>query len=104
VVPDDELLPTAYALAAEIVDNTSAVAVGAARRLLWSMLGAQSPWDSHRLESLALMELGSGADAAEGVASFLEKRPPQFGEGLGPGSVAEIPRWPLPPDDVHPMH
>ena len=46
VVPDADLLPTAYALAAEIVANTSAVAVGAARRLLWSMLGAPTPWDA----------------------------------------------------------
>ncbi|HEV7212066.1 MAG TPA: enoyl-CoA hydratase-related protein [Blastococcus sp.] len=102
VLPDDDLLPAARALAAEIVDNTSGVAVAATRQLLWSMLGAPSPWDSHRLESKALMELGGSPDAAEGVMSFLEKRPPQFGEGLGPGSVAEVPRWPLPPDDVQP--
>src|SRR6188472_2914425 len=51
VVPDADLLPTAYALAAEIVENTSAVAVGAARQLLWSMLSAPSPWDAHRAES-----------------------------------------------------
>jgi enoyl-CoA hydratase/carnithine racemase len=102
VVPDDELLPAARELAAEIVDNTSGLAVAATRQLLWSMLGAPSPWDAHRLESAALMELGSGPDAAEGVASFLEKRPPQFGEDLGHGNVAGVPRWPLPPDDVEP--
>jgi enoyl-CoA hydratase/carnithine racemase len=101
VVPDDELLPAARALAAEIVENTSAVAVAAARELLWSMLGAPSPWDSHRLESQALMELGPGPDAAEGVLSFLEKRPPAFRTPLGDGpAVAGVPRWPAPPDDV----
>jgi enoyl-CoA hydratase/carnithine racemase len=102
VVPDADLLPTVTALARDIVDNTSGVAVAATRQLLWSMLGAPSPWDAHRAESRALLELGAGPDAAEGVSSFLEKRPPQFGTGLGPGSVAGVPRWPLPPEDVVP--
>jgi enoyl-CoA hydratase/carnithine racemase len=102
VVPDEDLLPTARELAAEIVENTSGLAVAATRQLLWSMLGEPSPWDAHRAESHALMELGSGPDAAEGVASFLEKRAPEFGAGLGAGSVAGVPRWPLPPDDVEP--
>jgi enoyl-CoA hydratase/carnithine racemase len=101
VVPDDELLTTARALAAEIVDNTSGIAVAVARQLMWSMLGADSPWDSHRLESRALMELGSGPDAAEGVTSFLEKRPARFTAPLGDGpTTGGVPRWPAPPDDV----
>jgi enoyl-CoA hydratase/carnithine racemase len=101
VVPDDELLPTALGLAREIADNTSGVAVGAARQLLWSMLGAPSPWDAHRAESRALVELGAGPDAAEGVASFLERRPARFPARLGDGpAVAGVPRWPAPPGDV----
>jgi enoyl-CoA hydratase/carnithine racemase len=101
VVPDDELLPTALGLAREIADNTSGVAVGAARQLLWSMLGAPSPWDAHRAESRALVELGAGPDAAEGVASFLERRPARFPARLGDGpEVAGVPRWPAPPGDV----
>jgi len=101
VVPDDELLPTALGLAREIADNTSGVAVGAARQLLWSMLGAPSPWDAHRAESRALVELGAGPDAAEGVASFLERRPARFPARLGEGpELAGVPRWPAPPGDV----
>ncbi len=100
VVADDQLLPTAHALAREIVANTSGVAVGAARQLLWSMLGAPSPWDAHRAESRAVVELGAGADSAEGVASFLEKRPPRFAAPLGDGAIAGVPRWPAAPPDV----
>src|SRR2546423_10075681 len=37
VVPDEELVPAARDLAHEIVENTSGVAVAAARQLLWSM-------------------------------------------------------------------
>ncbi len=96
VVPDAELLDTAYDLAHEIADHTSGVSVAVSRQLLWSMLSATSPWDAHRAESRALVELGGGPDAAEGVASFLEKRPAAFtapldGVGLG---------WPAPPDDL----
>ncbi len=100
VVPDEELLPTAYALAAEIVANTSGVAVGAARQLLWSMLGAPSPWDAHRADSRAVVELGAGPDSAEGVAAFLEKRRPDFTAPLGEGPIAGVPPWPAAPPDV----
>ncbi|MGY1665677.1 enoyl-CoA hydratase-related protein [Geodermatophilus sp. SYSU D00696] len=102
VVPDAELLPTALGLAREIADNTSGVAVAAARRMLWSMLGAPSPWDAHRAESRALAELTAGPDVEEGVAAFLAKRPPEFTAPLGEGPVAGVPPWPAPPDDVGP--
>ncbi|MBM7807710.1 enoyl-CoA hydratase/carnithine racemase [Geodermatophilus bullaregiensis] len=100
VVPDADLLPTALGLAREIADNTSGVAVAAARQMLWSMLGAPSPWDAHRVESRALAELAHGPDAAEGVAAFLAKRDADFTTPLGDGAVAGVPRWPQPPDDV----
>ena len=102
VVPDAELLPAAHALAAEIADNTSGVAVGAARQLLWSMLGAPTPWDAHRAETRALTELATGPDVAEGVAAFLAKRAPDFTAPLGDGDVAGVPRWPVPPADAEP--
>ena len=82
--------------------DAGGVAVAAARQLLWSMLGAASPWDAHRAESRALVELGEGPDPAEGVAAFLEKRQPRFPGRLADGEVAGVPRWPAPPDDVTP--
>jgi enoyl-CoA hydratase/carnithine racemase len=99
VVADDELLPTAYALAREIADNTSGAAVAAARQLLWSMLGAPSPWDAHRAESAALAALGAGEDAAEGVRSFLDKRRPVFRAPVT--EVPGVPAWPGRPADLH---
>ena len=43
VVPPEQLLPAARALAREIADNTSSVAVTLARHLLWRMLGRRPP-------------------------------------------------------------
>ncbi|WP_211247559.1 enoyl-CoA hydratase-related protein [Cryptosporangium arvum] len=95
VVPDAELSGVVRGIAAEIVQNTSAVSVAASRRMLWSMLGASSPWDAHRLDSRVIAELGASPEVAEGVASFLEKRPPRF-----PGSARDaaglVPDWPGP--------
>ena len=99
VVPDAELLPAAYALAKEIVENTSAVSVAVSRKLLWSMLGASSPWEAHRLDTRAIYELGQGPDTAEGVRSFLEKRPPKF-TGRIDDFAAILPEWPQRPEDM----
>jgi enoyl-CoA hydratase/carnithine racemase len=78
VYPDDELLPAARELAREIADNTSAVSVAVTRQMLWRMLGESHPMAAHKVDSRAIDELGRGADAREGVMSFLEKRPPRF--------------------------
>lgn len=74
----DELLPAAYALAREVADNTSAVAVASIRRLMYAGLSAETPWQAHAADSRLMNILGSAPDAAEGVTSFLEKRPAVF--------------------------
>jgi enoyl-CoA hydratase/carnithine racemase len=96
VHPAGELLDAAYALAREIAANTSPVAVAAVRRLMWSGLGASSPWDAHRADSRLMYALGSAPDAAEGVTSFLEKRPAEFPMRVGSDLPAEVPDWPSP--------
>ena len=52
--------------------------------MLWEMLSAAHPMDAHRVDSRAIAVRGASADAAEGVTSFLEKRPAAF-----PMSVSE---------------
>src|SRR6202043_3353710 len=71
----EELLPAARALAREMADNTAPVSVALTRQMLWQMLGADHPMEAHKIDSRAIQATGKGADAREGVESFLAKRP-----------------------------
>jgi enoyl-CoA hydratase/carnithine racemase len=92
VLPPDQVLPKALELAHEIAENTSAVSVALNRQLLWRMLGADHPMAAHEVESRALQAVGSTADAAEGVTSFLEKRPAKF-PGRVPADLPDFYPW-----------
>jgi enoyl-CoA hydratase/carnithine racemase len=76
--PRAEVLPVAYALAREIADNTAPVSVALARQMLWRQLGTDHPMGAHQIETEALNRRGMSADAAEGIAAFLDKRAPAF--------------------------
>ena len=75
VHPAGELLDAARALAGEIAENTAPVSVALARQMMWRMLGAEHPMLAHRADSRGMYYRGRSADAAEGITSFLEKRP-----------------------------
>lgn len=93
----DDLLPAAREIASRIAAKTSSVSVAMARQQLWRMLGASHPMEAHRVESAAVPQLGAKADVAEGIASFFEKRPPNF--TLGPANdMPEVFPWFEEPD------
>ncbi|MEA2876610.1 MAG: hypothetical protein QOF14_1806 [Hyphomicrobiales bacterium] len=85
VVPPAELLPAARAIARSFIDNTAPVSVALIRQMMWRMLGASHPMEAHRLDSKAMFHRGRSADVKEGIASFLEKRPPQFSDAVSNG-------------------
>jgi enoyl-CoA hydratase/carnithine racemase len=78
VHPQDKLMGEARALAREIADNTSAVSIALTRAMMWRLSAAEHPMMAHRVDSRAIYRMSKTSDAAEGVASFLEKRPPEF--------------------------
>ncbi len=83
--PASELLGAARELAREIAENAAPVSVALARRMMWTMLGAEHPMIAHRADSRAMFYRGQSADAAEGVTSFLEKRPANFSDRVSDG-------------------
>jgi len=96
VHPDGELLDAANALAREIADNTAPVSVALARMMMWRLLGAEHPMVAHRADSRGMYYRGRSADAAEGVTSFLEKRPAQFPDRVSDGLPDVMPGWNAP--------
>jgi enoyl-CoA hydratase/carnithine racemase len=89
VCPAGEVIPTATRLAREIAANVAPVSAVLTRQLLWQMLGADHPMAAHRIDSRAIYYTGQKADAAEGVAAFLEKRPASW--TLQPST--DLPDW-----------
>jgi enoyl-CoA hydratase/carnithine racemase len=76
VLPKEELLPAALAMAQDYA-NTAPASVAITKRLLWKGLDS-NPKDMMRAEGPVFAWLGNQADAKEGVMSFLEKRPPKW--------------------------
>ena len=68
-----------------VVVGRSPVALGLAKRLLYRNSAAADPLEAHLSDSLAMFWTSIG-DGKEGVAAFLEKRPPRF-----TGSASDLP-------------
>jgi len=94
--PAGELLDAARGLAREIADNTAPVSVALARRMMWTMLGAEHPMLAHRADSRGMFYRGQSADAAEGIGAFLEKRAAEFPDRVSDGLPEILPGWTAP--------
>ncbi len=97
VLPAADLLPRAYEIAGEIATHTSAVSVALNRQMIWRMLGAADPMEAHKVDSRGISHMGRSADVAEGVESFLEKRPPDFPMRVSADMPDYFPWWTDPP-------
>jgi enoyl-CoA hydratase/carnithine racemase len=88
-LPAAEVLPAAREIAREVAVNAAPVSVAISKRLLWEAV-AHPVADTVRKEATLLAWAGQQSDAAEGVISFLQRRPPQW--KLRPS--CDMPEWP----------
>ncbi len=78
VLTSDRLLDRAIEIGSSYSNKTSAISVSLARQMMWGMLAATHPEEAHFLDSMAMEKMGKSPDIKEGIASFLEKRAPNF--------------------------
>ncbi|PCJ42274.1 MAG: enoyl-CoA hydratase, partial [Moraxellaceae bacterium] len=72
----ETLLEEAYVIARKIAEK-SPVSIALARQMIWRLSAQPHPRDAHNVDTLAIF-YASKTDGKEGVAAFLEKRPPNF--------------------------
>lgn len=92
VVPEDELLPTAYALAAKFVQGKSQVATALMRQMMYRNSATSDPLQAHLVESLAMFYSSIG-EGKEGVAAFVGKRPADFSGTASADMPPMYPWW-----------
>lgn len=92
VVPHEQLLDQAHALAHKYIDHKSPVAIALARQMLHRNSAMPHPRDAHAVESLAMFYTSRG-DGKEGVASFNEKRLPAYGSRASSDMPGFYPWW-----------
>ena len=76
-LPAAEVLPAALALAQDIAANTAPVSVAVSKRLLWESMD-RSVAETLQVENPLFAKVTRLDDAREGIASFVEKRPPKW--------------------------
>ena len=92
VVPHEQLLGQAHALAHKYIDQRSPVAIALMRQMLLRNHATAHPRDAHAVESLAMLHT-SRNDGKEGVAAFNDKRAPAFTGRASDGLPGFYPWW-----------
>jgi enoyl-CoA hydratase/carnithine racemase len=91
VVPADKLLEEAYKIAGKIASH-SPVAIALTRQMMYRNAAREHPLEAHKVDSLAIFYC-SQKSGKEGVASFLEKRAPQFTDTVSADMPPFYPWW-----------
>jgi enoyl-CoA hydratase/carnithine racemase len=91
-----ELLDAARDIARDFANNTSAVSIALSRQMLSRGLVADHPMQAHMADSRGILLMGQSSDVKEGVASFLEKRPPNFQMSVSKELPDLFPWWEQP--------
>jgi enoyl-CoA hydratase/carnithine racemase len=91
--PAGELLTEARKLAREIADNTAPVSIALTRQMLWRNAAMPHPMDAHKIDSRAIYRRSRSGDAKEGIASFLEKRAPNYPDTVSADMPDFFPWW-----------
>jgi enoyl-CoA hydratase/carnithine racemase len=93
VVPHDELIPTARALAKTFMEKTAPVSVALIRQMMWRLSATDDPMEAHKIDSRGIYARGRSEDVKEGVVAFLEKRPAEFKNKVSTDMPDYFPWW-----------
>ena len=88
-LPAEDVVPRAREWARDVAANAAPVSVAIAKRLLWESV-TETPAETMAKEKPLLAWIGKQPDAAEGVRSFLERRPPEWKLSAS----TDLPDWP----------
>ena len=91
VVAPEDLLEEAYAIARRIAQH-SPVAIALTRHMMYRNAAQDDPLAAHKVDSLAMF-YASKSSGKEGVASFLEKRAPEFTDRTSTDMPPFYPWW-----------
>lgn len=91
VLPANELLEAAYAIARKITRH-SPVAITLTRQMMLRNSALDHPLGAHIVDSLSMLHVSKN-DGKEGVSSFLEKRAPAFRQRVSQDMPEFFPWW-----------